>query len=371
MHNSKKKDLLDLLSPAYMDKADKALYQQWVASMGGSHALAVKLLISDGVLEPVAEKRLHKLAKHMAEKFHDGAVDALSIHDIVMGNFDRYRAPELADLDFRVRLDAEMYQEMHVREDHKALEARCQIDWDAVNEYRDIDVYSPLKGAYMGKKVAKYQRPTRHQVRNDDGTIGWVTLNHGGGLHERWIPNYTIRVVKDGKVSKERLPLTDFGSWHVLSENRLVKQFSKYWFEEPNRLGVAKIPMSGESYRYGGVMMLPTEWQNTARVQQFMQGKEGQLVLCCPMNKAGHDKFVKSLNRKSWPKTGKLVVGKGHSWITLNKVAEGQLEATLWRTIEQSTGNAVTRMARTTFTLQEWGKKKAELLRDGWTQSRV
>jgi hypothetical protein len=339
--------------------------------MGGSHALAVKLLTSDSLSEVKAEKLLFSLAKARTEKFRDGEVDTLSVHDVVMGETDRFRERELLDLDFRVRLDAEMYQNMHVREDHKALEAKCDIDWDAVNEYRDCTIDSPLKGAYMGKKVAKYQRPTRHQVRNDDGTIGWVTLNHGGGLHERWIPNYTIRVVKDGKVSKERLPLTDFGLWHVLSENRLVKQFSKYWFEEPNRLGVAKIPMSGESYRYGGVMMLPTEWQNTARVQQFMQGKEGQLVLCCPMNKAGHDKFVKSLNRKSWPKTGKLVMGKGHSWITLKKVAEGQLEATVWRTIEQSTGNAVTRMSRATFTLQEWGQKKAELIRQGWTQSRV
>lgn len=370
MHSSKKKDLLDLLSPAYMDKADKALYQQWVASMGGSHALAVKLLISDGVLEPVAEKRLHKLALHMAEQRRDGAVDALSIHDIVMGN-DRYREPELADMDYRVRLDAEMYQEMHVREDHKALEARCQIDWDAVNEYRDIDVYSPLKGAYMGKKPLIPSRKRTFLYKDDSGKMVrctyWTTPS-------KWIPNYTIRVVKDGKVSKESLPLTGFGPWHILSENRLVKEFSNRWFQDKKAngvLGVAKIPMSGESYRYGGVMMLPTEWQNTARVQEFMKGKEGQLVLCCPMTKTGHDKFVKSLNRKSWPKTGKLVMGKGHSWITLNKVAEGQLEATVWRTIEQSTGNAVTRMSRATFDPTEWKKKKAELIRQGWTQSRV
>jgi hypothetical protein len=306
--------------------------------------LAVKLLTSDSLSEVKAEKLLFSLAKARTEKFRDGEVDTLSVHDVVMGETDRFREPELADMDFRVRLDADIYQKMNEREDHKALEARCQIDWDAVNEYRDCTVDSPFKGVYMGKKPSK----------------------------GRWIPNYTIRLLKDGKVSKERLPLTDFGPWAILSEARLVKQFSKYWFQEPERLGVAKIPMSGDSsYRYGGVVLLPTEWQNTARVREFMKGKEGQLVLCCPMSATGHDKFVKSFNRKSWPKTGKLVIGKGHSWITLNKVAEGELGATLWRTIEQALGNAVTRMSRATFTPQEWSQKKAELLRQGWTQSRV
>jgi hypothetical protein len=365
------RSLLEILTPAPMDEADKALYQQWVRSMGSSQ-FAAKLLVSEGVLEPDAEKLLHKLALYLVEKRRNGAVDTLSLHDIIMGNSDRYREPELAEIDFRTRLDADIYQEIHVREDHKALEAKCAIDWDAVNEYRDCTVDSPFKGVYMGKKPLIPSRKRTFLYKDDSGKMVrctyWTTPS-------KWFPNYTIRLLKDGKISKERVPLTDFGPWAILSENRLVKEFSQRWFQDKRAsgrlLGVAKIPMSGDEYRYGGVMQLPDAWQNTARVQRFMKGKEGQLVLCCPMTKDGHDKFVKSCNQRPWEKYRKVVLTKNHFWITVNKVAEGQLEATVWCTIEQSTGNAVTRMSRATFDRTAWKEKKAKLLREGWKQTLV
>lgn len=377
------KNVVDLLSPAYMDKADKALYQAWVKEMGGSHALAVKLLVSDEVDEAKAEKLVFSLAQSRTEKLRDGSLDTLSVHDVVMGETDRFRERELSDIDFRTRLDAKMYQALHVREDHKMVEDRNQVDWESIHDYSDIKSDHPLRGAYMGKKPAQYFRPTRHKVRKEDGTLEEIELRHGGGLTERWIPNLSIRILQDGKISKERLPLTDFGPWSIVSERKLFKEFSNRWFNQPNRLGVAKIPMSGEATRWGAVMLLPTDWCNTKLVEKFTIGKEkvlkdGQLVLkdcrlvlVCPMSKDGHDKYAKSLNRKTWPKTKKLILGKGHDWITLKKVSDGVLEATLWRTIEQSTGNAVTRIARFTFTPWEWGKKKRELLTEGWTESRV
>ena len=341
----------EFITPAPMDEADRLVYAAWVRSLGGSANLAALLLgeqqASDApyayqAKERKANKLVFKLAKHIRNEKIEFDLDVTTVHQMVMG-IKRAPVTEILEDDYRMRLRASVEQEdpRRVREDHLGL--HLQVDWEQINSYTvpNGDVDLPFYKRSMGKRL----------------------------VGKSWVPNLTIRALKDGKLSKEYVALSDFGPWSAISENRLVKEFQRRWYQDCSRLAVVQVPMSGGKERIGGMMLLPTAWHATKRVQRFLFGREDvQLVLCCPMAVKSAESYERSKQPRL--KYRKLVLGRGHQWITTKKIGPMILEVTLWATKEQGReGYAIIRLKKAEMSPWEWGKRKKELLRNGWTES--
>lgn len=337
----------EMITPAPMDEADRLVYQEWVKSMGGTAELAAILLsdqdVCPGFLAPrAAHKKVFKLAKHIRSDKADLDADVRTVHDMVLG-IKRAPVEEIVEFDWRMKLRASVEQDDVRRQREDRLGLHLQVDWEQINGYTvpNADRNHPLFKRYMGKR----------QVRGS------------------WVPNLTIRVLRDGELSNDYVAISDFGPWSLLSDNRLIKEFTRRWYQDCGRLTMAMVPVSKDKARIGAYMLLPKEWRATKRVSRFLLGREeAQLVLCCPMSVPSAEKH----NRQDQPKLKyrKSVLSKGQRWITTKKVGPMLLAVTCWLCKEQGReGYAVVPLAKTEMTPYEWGARKKELLRDGWTES--
>lgn len=341
----------DFITPAPMDEADRQVYEAWVRSHGGSANLAALLLgeqqASDApysyqAKERKAHKLVFKLAKHIRNEKIEFDLDVTTVHQMVMG-IKRAPVTEIIEDDFRTRLCATLEQDdpRRVRQDQLGL--HLQVDWEQISSYTipNPDAADPLYKRSMGKRL----------------------------VGKSWVPNLTVRVLQDGKLSKEYVALADFGPWWLLSESKLVKEFQRRWYQDCSRLQVLDVPMSKDKVRIGACMLLPQEWRATRRIQRFLLGREeAQLVLCCPMSL----KSAEAHERAKQPrlKYRKSVLGKGQRWITTKKVNPMLVEVTLWLCKEQGReGYAIVPLKKAEMTPYEWGARKKELLRDGWSES--
>ena len=336
-----------------MDEADRQVYEAWVKSQGGTARLAA-LLLSDSSEQQAdgstywletrkAQRKVFKLAKHIRSEKVNLDADFLTVHQMVMG-VKRAPVTEIIEEDFRTRLCATLEQDdpRRVRQDQLGL--HLQVDWEQINSYTipNPDAADPLYKRSMGKRL----------------------------VGKSWVPNLTVRVLQeDGKLSKDYVALADFGPWWLLSESKLVKEFQRRWYQDCSRLQVLDVPMSKDKVRIGACMLLPQEWRATRRIQRFLFGREeAQLVLCCPMS----IKSAEAHERAKQPrlKYRKSVLGKGQRWITTKKVGPMLVEVTLWLCKEQGReGYVVVPLKKAEMTPYEWGARKKELLRDGWSES--